>query len=184
MSSAAFSPDGKRIVTASEDKTARLWDAATGKPIGEPLKGHEDSVKSAAFSPDGTRIVTASADKTARLWEVFANTQEFVAHAKAASPRCLSPARRIEFFLPPEPPYWCIELETVALPYAGMEDVARRYPRRQESAVAVTVARAARPGIKTHPALVNRDAPPRHPAGAAGCGRTSHGRARDGGHTA
>ena len=41
--SAAFSPDGKRIVTASSDKTARIWDAATGKPIGEPLKGHKDA---------------------------------------------------------------------------------------------------------------------------------------------
>ena len=69
MSSAAFSPDGKRIVTASVDKTARLWDAETGKPIGEPLKGHADSVSSAAFSPDGKRIVTASEDKTARLWD-------------------------------------------------------------------------------------------------------------------
>ena len=39
--SAAFSPDGKRIVTASGDKTARVWDAATGKPIGEPLRGHD-----------------------------------------------------------------------------------------------------------------------------------------------
>jgi WD40 repeat protein len=111
VSSAAFSPDGKRIVTASSDMTARLWDAATGQPIAEPLKGHEDSVQSAAFSPDGRRIVTASADKGVRLWEVFANTQEFVAQAKAASPRCLSPARRIEFFLPPEPPSWCIELK-------------------------------------------------------------------------
>ena len=60
MHSAAFSPDGKRIVTASGDKTARIWDAATGQPIGEPLKGHEDAVYSAAFSPDGKRIVTAS----------------------------------------------------------------------------------------------------------------------------
>jgi WD40 repeat protein len=41
VSSAAFSPDGKRIVTASRDNTARVWDADTGKPIGEPLKGHE-----------------------------------------------------------------------------------------------------------------------------------------------
>ena len=67
--SAAFSPDGKRIVTASWDKTARLWDTETGKPIGEPLKGHEGAMYSAAFSPDGKRIVTASADKTARLWD-------------------------------------------------------------------------------------------------------------------
>ena len=69
MRSAAFSPDGQRIVTASADKTARVWDAATGKPIGEPLKGHEGAVKSAAFSPDGKRIVTASLDKTARIWD-------------------------------------------------------------------------------------------------------------------
>ena len=61
--SAAFSPDGKRIVTASQDKTARVWDAESGKPIGEPLKGHEDEVWSAAFSPDGKRIVTASLDR-------------------------------------------------------------------------------------------------------------------------
>jgi Tol biopolymer transport system component len=67
--SAAFSPDGKRIVTASLDRTARVWDAATGQPIGEPLKGHTNWVISAAFSPDGSRIVTASEDKTARVWD-------------------------------------------------------------------------------------------------------------------
>ena len=41
--SAAFSPDGTRIVTASDDKTARIWDAATGKEIAV-LRGHDDSV--------------------------------------------------------------------------------------------------------------------------------------------
>ncbi len=68
MFSAAFSPDSKRIVTASVDKTVRLWDAETGEPIGAPLRGHDDAVNSAAFSPDGKRIVTASKDGTARLW--------------------------------------------------------------------------------------------------------------------
>ena len=60
VSSAAFSPDGKRVVTASWDKTARIWDAITAKAIGYPLRGHEGLVTSAAFSPDGQRIVTAS----------------------------------------------------------------------------------------------------------------------------
>ena len=59
MTSAQFSPDGTRIVTASGDKTARVWDAATGKALAT-LAGHEGSVSSAQFSPDGTRIVTAS----------------------------------------------------------------------------------------------------------------------------
>ena len=68
VTSAAFSPDGSRIVTASWDKTARIWDAATAKEIAV-LRGHDDSVYSAAFSPDGSRIVTASEDKTARIWD-------------------------------------------------------------------------------------------------------------------
>jgi hypothetical protein len=69
VNSAAFSPDGQRIVTASRDNTARIWDAATGKGIA-PLQGHTGAVNSAAFSPDGQRIVTASLDNTARIWDV------------------------------------------------------------------------------------------------------------------
>jgi WD40 repeat protein len=111
VSSAAFSPDGKRIVTASDDKTVRLWDAGTGKQIDEPLTGHMGHVSSAAFSPDGKRIVTASDDKTVRLWETSANIQEVVLQAKAAVPRCLTSKQRTTFFLPSEPPQWCIELE-------------------------------------------------------------------------
>jgi dipeptidyl aminopeptidase/acylaminoacyl peptidase len=68
VSFAQFSPDGQRLVSASGDKTARLWDAANGKPFGESMK-HEGSVFSAQFSSDGRRVVTVSADKTARLWD-------------------------------------------------------------------------------------------------------------------
>ena len=65
---AQFSPDGKRIVTASDDGTARVWDAQTGQPLTEPMK-HGNVAVSAQFSPDGKRIVTASQDKTARVWD-------------------------------------------------------------------------------------------------------------------
>ncbi len=103
VNSAAFSPDGKLIVTASNDKTARLWDAGTGEVI-RVLAGHEDGVNTAAFSPDGKRIVTASADKTARLWEVVANNRDMVAQAIASVPRCLTRQQRLAAFLEPEPP--------------------------------------------------------------------------------
>jgi WD40 repeat protein len=68
VNSARFSPDGQRMVTASNDKTAQLWDPLNGEPIGEPMK-HQREVNSAEFSPDGKLVVTASDDNTARLWD-------------------------------------------------------------------------------------------------------------------
>ena len=62
-----FSPDGARILTASADKTAKLWDAASGKLIAS--FEHPDGLYHAAFSPDGARIVTASGDHSAKLWD-------------------------------------------------------------------------------------------------------------------
>ncbi|MEG4915208.1 WD40 domain-containing protein, partial [Microcoleus sp. B13-B6] len=77
--SVSFSPDGKYIATASQDKTARLWDL-TGKLIQE-FKGHQDMVFSVSFSPDDKYIATASADKTARLWDLTGKlVQEFKGH--------------------------------------------------------------------------------------------------------
>jgi hypothetical protein len=66
--SAVFSPDGKKIVTASWDSTAKIWDAQTGKMIAD-LTGHQDRVNIAIFSPDGQKIVTASEDGTAKIWD-------------------------------------------------------------------------------------------------------------------
>jgi hypothetical protein len=66
--SAQFSPDGKRIVTASADRTARVWDAQSGQPLTEPLQ-HVQFLTSAQSSPDGKRIITASQDGTVRVWD-------------------------------------------------------------------------------------------------------------------
>jgi WD40 repeat protein len=64
----AISPDGRRLLTASRDKTARLWDPESDREL-FTLIGHTDSLDSAQFSPDGRLFVTASWDDTARLWE-------------------------------------------------------------------------------------------------------------------
>ena len=62
-------PDARWVVTASLDKTVRIWDAESGKQLSEPLR-QEHSVNAARFSPDGRRIVIASNGRTARLWDV------------------------------------------------------------------------------------------------------------------
>jgi WD40 repeat protein/serine/threonine protein kinase len=63
----AFSPNGARILTAGEGKSANLWDVASGNLIASFV--HQGIVKDVAFSPDGSRILTASDDKTAKLWD-------------------------------------------------------------------------------------------------------------------
>jgi WD40 repeat protein len=66
----AFSPDGTTLATASDDHTARLWNAHTGHPIAT-LTAHTDTVTAVAFSPDSTTLATTSDDHTARLWNAI-----------------------------------------------------------------------------------------------------------------
>ena len=68
MLSVAIAPDGQRIVSGGEYGTVRLWDAKSGQPIGQPLKGHAGRVLSVAIAPDGQRIVSGGDDGTIRLW--------------------------------------------------------------------------------------------------------------------
>jgi WD40 repeat protein len=65
--SAAFSPDGLRLASASNDNTVRLWEATTGKEL-RILRGHESGVTSVAFNPGGQQLASASDDGTIRLW--------------------------------------------------------------------------------------------------------------------
>ncbi len=67
---AAYSPDGKKVLTTTGDGTARLWDTRDGSPLGEAMRhGDREAVVGGAFSPNGSRVVTASLDGTARLWD-------------------------------------------------------------------------------------------------------------------
>ena len=66
--SIAFSSDGSRIASGSDDRTIRIWDTKSGKDI-RKLEGHSDSVRSVAFSSDGSRIASGSDDHTIRIWD-------------------------------------------------------------------------------------------------------------------
>jgi TPR repeat protein len=84
-------------VTASVDKTARLWDARDGTQL-RVLSGHDDQLSSAAYSPDGKRIVTASDDKTIRIYDaaIAADLEAQVLWATAAQLEQLTEAERTQ----------------------------------------------------------------------------------------
>ncbi|KAG8776851.1 hypothetical protein FRC15_011673 [Serendipita sp. 397] len=67
--SVTYSPDGRHIISGSEDCTIRMWDAVTGDAIGKPLEGHADWTSSVAYSPDGRHIISGSDDCTIRMWD-------------------------------------------------------------------------------------------------------------------
>ncbi|NCR32919.1 MAG: NACHT domain-containing protein, partial [Microcystis aeruginosa L211-101] len=69
VNSVSFSPDGKTLVSGSDDNTIKLWNVETGQEI-RTLKGHYNSVRSVNFSPDGKTLVSGSVDNTIKLWNV------------------------------------------------------------------------------------------------------------------
>jgi WD40 repeat protein len=99
----AFSPDGKTLASSSDDGTIRLWDIATGRPIGSPLTGHTDAVYSVAFSPDGKTLASGSDDHTIRLWDV-AYTEDIGTYLCGSAGRSLTHEEWTRW-VPPGPAY-------------------------------------------------------------------------------
>ena len=84
--SSSFSPSEKFMVSSSEDNTAMIWEASSGKLL-HTLKGHSGYVYTAEFNSSGTQIVTSSYDKTARIWDAL--TGGFDTHIRRAYKLCL-----------------------------------------------------------------------------------------------
>ncbi len=90
VNSVVFSPDGKMIASASDDKTIKLW-SLEGKEL-QTLKGHSDGINSVVFSPDGKTIVSASDDKTIKLWSFEGEElQTFKGHSVGVNSVVFSP---------------------------------------------------------------------------------------------
>jgi WD40 repeat protein len=92
LNNATFSPNGKSIVTASDDNTAKIWDAQSGKLL-HTLEGHIDEVNIAAFSSDSKSIVTGSDDNTAKIWSAQSGKLQYTleGHTDKVNNATLSP---------------------------------------------------------------------------------------------
>jgi len=77
VTSIAFAPDGKLLASAGKDKSAKLWDAATGQLL-RTLSGHGGEVHSVAFSPDGKLLASGSADAMVILWDAQTGREQAV----------------------------------------------------------------------------------------------------------
>lgn len=87
--SLAYSPGGKRIVTASQDQTVKVWDAETGQEK-LSLKGFTSPVTSVGFSPDGSHIVAGSYDGTAKVWSARGETAVLSLKGPGGALRCVA----------------------------------------------------------------------------------------------
>jgi WD40 repeat protein len=90
-----FSPDGRRLASASQDRTVKLWDAQTGEVL-LTLKGHTGPVASVCFSPDGRRLASASYDRTVKVWDARTGQEALTlrGHTSLVTSVCFGPDGR------------------------------------------------------------------------------------------
>ena len=94
MNALAFSSDGTRLLTGSDDRTAAVWEVGTGRII-SVYKGHPGPVRLVAYSPDGKRVATASTDPLTRVWPV-----ELLPEFERRKPREMTAQERERYELP------------------------------------------------------------------------------------
>ena len=99
-------PDGRRVVAASDDHTLKVWDLASGR-VETTLTGHAAGVRACAVTPDGRRVISASEDRTLKVWDLAsdacllthrANTGYFAVAATATAIIAGDPAGAVWFF--------------------------------------------------------------------------------------
>ena len=95
VNAVAVSPDGRHAVTGSTDRTAAVWDLATGRRLHE-LAGHQGTVHAVAVSPDGRHVVTGSDDRTAAVWDLATGQRlrELAGHGDRVTSVAVSPDGR------------------------------------------------------------------------------------------
>ena len=94
----SFSPDGRTLISGSDDKTLILWDMEKRQPIGRPLAGHTRSITGVAFSPDGNMLVSGSSDGNIILWNLTTHLsigQTLTGHSDSATSAAFSPDGKV-----------------------------------------------------------------------------------------
>jgi hypothetical protein len=85
----AFSPDSRRLATASEDQTVKVWDGVTGRET-LTLRGHVGGVRGVAFSPDNLRLASASEDRTMKVWDLVSGQETFALKGHTGGVFCVA----------------------------------------------------------------------------------------------
>jgi WD40 repeat protein len=92
---AAFSRDGRRVITASRDRSARLWDSASGQEERLFREGHEFTTSTVTFFQQDTRLLTSALDNSTRIWDVATGSELIELRAcKARGCTAPPPSRR------------------------------------------------------------------------------------------